>query len=119
MVAPGADDDLSLLQAVEDLAFQALVPELPIEALAVAVLPRAARGNVQGLRPELLQPLAKSLGDHLGAVVTANMLRHARLEHGIRQGLDHAQAVDPPLHSERQALARVLVDERQNAQAPA
>src|SRR3954470_15224338 len=45
------------------------------------------------------------------------MLRHPLLEHGIRQGLDHAQAVDAPLHSEGQALARVFVNERQNAQA--
>src|SRR4051794_22748202 len=117
MAAPRADHDPSLFQAVEDLQLQALVPEFPVEALAVAVLPRAARGDIQGLRPKLLQPRAKSLGDHLGAVVTANMLRHAMAEHRVRQGLQHPKAVDAPLHLQGQALARVSVDERQNAQA--
>src|SRR3954469_8024948 len=117
MAAPRADHDPSLFQAVEDLPLQALVPEFPVEALAVAILPRAARGDVQGLGSKLRQPLSKGFGDHRGAVVTTNMLRHALLKHGIRQGLDHAQAVDAPLDPEGQALARVFVDERQNAQA--
>src|SRR3982751_1649496 len=77
MIAPSPDHDLSLFEAGEDLPLQARVPEFPIEALAVAVLPRAAWGNVQGLRSKPGQPLAQSLGDHLGAVVAANMFRHA------------------------------------------
>jgi hypothetical protein len=47
------------------------------------------------------------------------MLRHTLLEHRIRQGLDHPQAVDAPIDPQGQALARVLVNERQNAQAAA
>jgi hypothetical protein len=35
---PALDQDLRFAQAVEDLAIQQLVPELGVEALAVAVL---------------------------------------------------------------------------------
>jgi hypothetical protein len=38
--APGLDYHLSFLETVEDLAIQAFIPELAIEGLAVAVLPR-------------------------------------------------------------------------------
>src|SRR4051812_15031128 len=55
-------------------------PKFPIEALAEPVLPRAARGNGQGLCPQLGQPCSKSPGDHLRVVVAANMLRHALLK---------------------------------------
>src|ERR687898_1466865 len=45
---PALDDDLGLLERGEDLAVEQLVPELGVEALDVAVLPRAAWGNVGG-----------------------------------------------------------------------
>jgi hypothetical protein len=45
------------------------------------------------------------------------MLWHALLEHGISERLDHSEAVDAPVHPQGQALARVLVNERQDAQA--
>jgi hypothetical protein len=39
VIAPAFDDDLGLLQAVEDLAIEALVPEFSVEGLAIAILP--------------------------------------------------------------------------------
>ena len=48
---PLLDHDLRLLQRVENLSIQALVPQLPIEALTVAVLPGTARFDVQGSGP--------------------------------------------------------------------
>src|ERR687894_213938 len=83
VVAPSADYDLCLLETVEDLPLQALVPEFPIKTLAVPVLPRAAGSDVQGLGSKLGQPCPKSLGDHLRPVVAPNMLRNALAEHGI------------------------------------
>src|SRR5918994_967308 len=71
VMLPGSDHDLRLFEAVKDLLLQALVPEFPIKTLAEFVLPRATRRNVQGLRPELGQPVAQSLGNHLWAVVLA------------------------------------------------
>ena len=39
MDAPLFDDRLGFLEAVEDLAIEAFIPELAVEGLAVAVLP--------------------------------------------------------------------------------
>ena len=50
VATPALDDDLGLLERVEDFAIEELVAELRVEALDVAVLPRAARGDVGGLR---------------------------------------------------------------------
>ena len=47
--APFFDDDLCLLEGVEDLPVEHLVPQPGIEALAIAVLPRCPRFDVGGL----------------------------------------------------------------------
>ena len=42
VLAPLLDDDTCLLEAVEDFSVEALVAQLSVEGLAIAVLPRAA-----------------------------------------------------------------------------
>src|SRR4028119_2469104 len=74
VISPGPNHHLRLPQAVEDLPLQALVLELAVEALAIPVLPGAAGLDVQRTGPEPCQPLPQSFGDHLRAVVAANML---------------------------------------------
>jgi hypothetical protein len=59
---PLLDDYLRLLQGIKDFSIQAFIPQLSVEALAVAVLPRASAFDVKGSRPELTQPLAQLLG---------------------------------------------------------
>src|SRR3954468_16931705 len=49
MPAPALDDDLRLAKSVEDLAVEQFVPQPGIEALDIAILPRAARSDVGGL----------------------------------------------------------------------
>src|SRR4051794_4158833 len=66
MPAPALDDDLRLAKSVEDLAVEQLVPEPGIEALDVAILPRAARSDVGGLGSNRRDPLLDGLGDELG-----------------------------------------------------
>jgi hypothetical protein len=39
MDAPLLDDDFRFLEAVDDLAIEAFIPELAVEGLAVAILP--------------------------------------------------------------------------------
>src|SRR6187455_3297124 len=66
VVAPPCfDDDLCLGEAVEDLAVEQFVAKLRVEALAVAVLPRAARLDERGLGADSCNPLSHSLGDEL------------------------------------------------------
>lgn len=48
MLTPPAGDESYLFKAVEDLAIKQLVPQTGIEALDVAVFPRAAGFDVEG-----------------------------------------------------------------------
>ena len=50
MPTPLPSDDLGFLERVENLAIQKFIPEFAVEALAVAVFPRAARHDVGRLR---------------------------------------------------------------------
>ena len=54
--SPLLDEHLRLFERVEDLSVQELVPELAVEALVVAVLPRTARLDVERLYAEPPQP---------------------------------------------------------------
>jgi hypothetical protein len=50
VASPSLDQHFRLLQRVEGLGVEKLVPELAVEALVVAVLPGAAGLDEQGLR---------------------------------------------------------------------
>src|SRR5262245_15783976 len=63
---PGVLDRLELLE------LQKLVPEAAVERLAVAVLPGPARGHLDRLRPLPRQPQPQRLADELRAVVAAD-----------------------------------------------
>ena len=45
--SPFFDHDLRLLQGIKNLSVQALIPQLPVEAFAIAVLPRTSSLDVQ------------------------------------------------------------------------
>ena len=53
---PLLDGYRCLGQCVEDLTVQELVSQFAVEALVVAVLPRTARRDVEGLGPQPGQP---------------------------------------------------------------
>ena len=61
VVAPLLDEDPGFLEAAEDLPVEKFVPQLAVEAFAIAVLPGASRLDVQGLRAHASQPLAHDL----------------------------------------------------------
>src|SRR6476469_8920976 len=78
LVAPPCfDDDLCLGEAVEDLAVEQFIAKLRDEALAVAVLPRAARLDERGLGADSCNPLSHCLGDELRPVIRTNVAGHA------------------------------------------
>src|SRR5215204_3038692 len=62
MPAPALDDDPRLVESVEDLAVEQLVPEPGIEALDIAILPGAAWSDVGGLGSDRRDPLLDGLG---------------------------------------------------------
>ena len=69
MTSPGFDQDLCLSQSVKDLPIQELITHRAIKALAVAILPWAARCDVERLHPDLCQPAFHGGGNELGAIV--------------------------------------------------
>jgi hypothetical protein len=113
--SPLLDHDLRLLQRVKDFPIQALIPQLPVEALAVTVLPWTARFDVHHSGPHVRQPFPQFPGHELRAVVRPNVLWNSSLQHHIRQCLDDLVASQSPRHSNRQALPHVFVDHRQHA----
>ena len=68
---PLLDDDWCLLQDVEDFSVEQLIAELAVEALNIAILPRAARLDEQSLRAQLVQSSADLFIGELRAIVTA------------------------------------------------
>ncbi len=63
VASPALDDDLGLAQSVEDLAVEQLIAKASVEALDVAVLPRAAALDVSGLGTDSRDPFLHGLGD--------------------------------------------------------
>src|SRR5208283_5937403 len=77
MHSPLLDHHLGLLQRVEDLSVQALIPELAVEAFTVPVLPGTAGLDVQRLRAHGRQPLPQSFRNKLGPIVGPQVFRDA------------------------------------------
>src|SRR4051812_39148125 len=112
------EDDLRFLQRLEHLSVQQLVPQPAVERLAVGVLPRAPRGDVQRLRPTSGQPAPDRLGDELRPVVAPDELRLASDLEQVLQGRYHTLGIHAPLDLDRQAFPGELIDHRQQLQAP-
>ncbi len=75
MAPPGFNEDLCLSERREDLNVQELVSELRVQALAVAILPRTARLDVERLDADAAEPAAHVLGDELRSVIRSNVFR--------------------------------------------
>ena len=69
VVTPLFDEDPGLLEAAEDFPVEQLVPQLAVEAFAIAVLPGASRLDVEGFGTHARQPAPHDPGGHLRPVV--------------------------------------------------
>ena len=123
---PTLDEHLGLQERVELLSGQELVAEPAVEALAVAVLPRAAWFDEQGFHANLGEPLTHLLGRKLRTAGTdaqrwsaADILRYAAADKQVAQSLQYVLALKLPRHVDRQALTCVLVDQGQHTESTA
>ena len=66
---PLFNDDLGFAQRIEDLAVQAFIAQLAIETFAVAILPGAARFDVERRRADSAQPVTQFIGDKFRSIV--------------------------------------------------
>jgi len=112
VVTPLFDEDLGFLEAAEDFAIEKLVPQLAVEAFAIAILPGAARLDVEGFGPHACQPAPDDLRGHLRPVIGSDVFGDTAYQHRVRHGLQDTQAIDPPGDPDRQALPSELVDQR-------
>ena len=118
VLAPPFDDDPGLLQRVENLAVEQLVAKLRVEALAIAVLPRAAGHDVGRSRPDSGNPLTHRPGNELWAVVGTNVAGHAAQDEQVGKRVDHVDGFQLPSDPDRQAFPGELVDDVEHSEAP-
>ena len=102
-------------QAQEQLAVEALISQFAVEALHVAVFPRAARLDEQCLDLLTRQPLFDGLRGKLRPVVAANTLRPATDREKVLQHRDNIFAGKVASDLDRQAFSRVFIHHTKQA----
>ena len=117
--SPAFDQHFRLAQRREDLTIQKLVSELRVQALAVAILPRTARFDVERLDADPAEPLPHIDRDELGTVVGANVLRRSVGDKEIGQTVKHVIGSQPPCHDDCQTPARELIEHDKHAEGAA
>ena len=106
---PLLDDDLCLAQGRKYLPVQQFVAQPAVEALNIAVLPRAAALDVGRARTDRPNPPLHGLSNELRPLVRADMARHPTQQEQVGQRLDYVHRVELARHFDRQALACELV----------
>src|SRR5204862_7002120 len=111
VASAGGDDDLGFTQRVADLTVEQFVAQGRIEAFDEAVLPRAAGGDVSGLRPDGADPLLHRCGDELRAIVGTDVLGDAAQDEQVRQNVDDVDGSEPAGYADGQTFVGKFVDD--------
>jgi len=119
VATPGFDHDAGLGAAAEPLERQALVTEVAVKALGIAVLPRRARLDERRLDLRVLEPFEDRASDELRTVVQTQEPRCTVLGNQAGTHLDHAAGSNRAGHVARKCLAAELIDHRQALDLPA
>ncbi len=96
VASPSFDEHLCLPERREDFSVEQLVSELRVQALAIAVLPRTARFDVERLNADASQPVAHRDGRELRAIVGTHVLRRAVSDKEIGEALEHVVGSELP-----------------------
>src|SRR5258706_7035550 len=102
--------DLGLAQSVENLAVEQLIAKAGVEALDVAVLPRAAPLDVGSLGTDYRDPFLHGFGDELRSVVRADVSGNAPQDEEVGQNVDHIDRLELAGDTDRQAFMGELVE---------
>jgi len=108
------DDHTGLGERPELLPVEALVAEAAVEGFDEAILPRAARIDVDGLDLVLGQPALEFLGNKLRAVVGADVFGGAVQGDGAADQLNDIGRSQCPVGPKHVALPGVLVEDREH-----
>ena len=102
-----------LQQRVEDLPVQQLVPQLALETLYVAILPRCPGLDVELLGTHTPKPLAHSHGRELRSVVRTGEADHSSGHHQLGKRLDLIGRPYAAVGPDRQAVPGELIHKGQ------
>ena len=116
VASPVLDQHLRLAERREDLAVQELISELRVQALVVAVLPRASRFDVERLDADPTELASYVSGDELGSVVGPNVFWRSVSNEEIGETVEHVIGSEPPCDDDRQTAARELVEHDEHAE---
>ena len=117
VAAPLGEDVAGLSQRREPVLVEALVPELAVEALDVAVLHGSARLDQQVLDAVLLRPCDEGPAGELRTVVGAHRPRVAAEPRSLIQHAHDVGAADAMVDRDVDALVGKVVGDRQALQA--
>jgi hypothetical protein len=118
VLAPERDGRSSLLQRLEPLLVQTLVPKLAVEALDVAVLHGPSRLYQDVADTVRVGPGHKGAACELRAIVRAHGQRVAPEDSGLLEQPRDVLARDAPVHRDAHALVAEFVSHRQALDAP-
>lgn len=111
VLPPELDDGDDLRPGAQPLETEALVAELPVEALLGAVLPGLAGRDVCGADAELHRPPDDGRGDEFGPVVAAQVPWRAVDADQLGEHLNDAPRANAACDVDGETLARPLVDD--------
>ena len=99
VLSPAFDDDPGFLQRAEDLAVKQFIAKLRVEALTIAVLPRAAGLDIGRPGPDRSDPFLDGFGTELRAIVRTYVIWNATQDELVCQNVDDVGglelAIDP------------------------
>ena len=114
---PALEQDVSVLDAPELLAVEALIAQPRVEALTVVVLPGLAGLDVMRSGTEALEPLGQFEGDELGAVVASHHPRPAVTGEEPREHALDGRRGERTARHQGQGDARVLIEHGEHLEA--
>ena len=105
---PGCGELPCFVDGVEVVHFEEFVSESCVEGFDVSVLPGRARGDVERLHSEGLEPFRDFFGDEFTAVVRENVPGRSPFAHEVAEYVNHVSCPKRTAHVEGETLARVL-----------
>jgi hypothetical protein len=111
VTSPAFDEDLGFVQRIEEFPVQQFISQFAIKRFDIAVLPRAAGLNKQGLDTHALSPVPHRVGSEFGGVIRTNMRGDSAVDKELGQAGEHIVRPQTARNLNRQTLPSVLIDD--------
>ena len=94
VISPHLDQNLSLLDRIESLSIDELISQLPSKRFEIAIFPRTARLDEQGLNRQSSQQLSHMYSSELRAIIRAQVNRNASLTENTSEHIQHILVIE-------------------------